>query len=43
MTINPPAVTVNMDAHIEANRPITKTVVSERQQDGTIVSKVIEQ
>lgn len=33
---------VTLDAKIEANRTVTKTVVSERKPDGTIVSKVTE-
>ena len=39
VTISTP---VTLDAKIEANRTVTKTVVSERLPDGTIVSKVTE-
>ena len=34
---------ITLDAKIEANRTVTKTVVSERLADGSIVSKVTEQ
>lgn len=39
VTISAP---VTLDAKIEANRTVTKTVVSERLPDGTIVSRVTE-
>lgn len=33
---------VQLEAHVEANRPVVKTVISERKADGSIVSKVTE-